>query len=103
MKIENKFDNNFYNVEVVGSNFKVTDNEGSYCRFATLSEMIREYNGILAILDEYFIFEYGQKELFDNILEYVDNYVYNGTSSNRIGYYWYTITIDGVNFEVWCK
>lgn len=69
------------------------------------SQLIEEpEKDVLKILeDNKHTFEYGQKELFDYVLDNVDNYYYNGTSLNKAGYYWYTLTIDNINYEVYCK
>lgn len=65
--------------------------------------MINKSELIKTLENNYFVFEYGEKQLFNEILDLVDDYYYNGTSSNKVGYYWYTLTIDDEEYDVWCK
>lgn len=67
-------------------------------------EVSAEQEYLLKIMTENnFTLEYGQQSLLDEVLEKCDDYYFNGVSSYKIGYYWYTITLDGVEYDLYSK
>lgn len=67
-------------------------------------EMAVEQEELLKIMEKNnFTLEYGQESLLDEILEKCDDYYFNGVSSYKIGYYWYTITLNGVEYDLYSK
>lgn len=70
----------------------------------TLEEVSAEQEYLLKIMTENnFTLEYGQQSLLDEVLEKCDDYYFNGVSSYKIGYYWYTITLNGVEYDLYSK